>query len=148
MCMRAGDECVAAFDLVHQPMRQEEVERAIYGDRRRAWAVGGHALDDFIGTSSLVALRHTVEHVSALRRQLRPAALTDALGPPHQIGSAMIMIVTGIGEGHPCYIITIQPIFKPGYLRANVAPPSRTPQASRGSGDGRNGRFRHTAHAG
>src|SRR5262249_31690747 len=98
MRMRTGDESVAALDLVHQPVGQEEVERPIDGDWRRARSAHSHALDDLIGAGRLVALRHAIEHIPALRGEPRAAALANALGALHEIGGAMIVVVTGIGE--------------------------------------------------
>ena len=65
-----------------------------------------HALDDLIGAGRLMALRHAGEHVAALGGEPGAAALADALGPLHQIGGAVVVIVLGMGEAHDCYNIT------------------------------------------
>ena len=53
--LHAGDEGVAAFDAVHEPLLAQKIERAIDGDRRRPRAAHRQPVDQLIGAERLVA---------------------------------------------------------------------------------------------
>src|SRR4029079_19505862 len=56
MRMRARNIGIAAFDLVHQPVSQQEVERAIDGDGGRPRPAARHPIDDLISPTRRAAL--------------------------------------------------------------------------------------------
>src|SRR5438094_3647377 len=85
MCMGAGDIGIAAFDLVDEPMRQEEIERPVNGDRRRPGSVDGHPIDDLISACRRMALGNAGQYLAALRGQPRAAPAAHPLGPGDQL---------------------------------------------------------------
>jgi hypothetical protein len=100
MRVGAGDEGVAALDLVDEAMSLEEIQRAVDGDGGRAGPAAGHPLDDVIGAHRRMTLGHAVQHVAALAGQARAAPLAGALGARQEFGRTMGMIVLGGGEAH------------------------------------------------
>ena len=104
MRVGAGDEGVAALDLVDEAMRLEEVQRPVDGDGCRPGALARHALDDVVGTHGRMALGHAVQHVAALAGEAGAAPLAGALRPGQEFGRAMGVVVVGRREAHPVII--------------------------------------------
>ncbi len=100
MGMRTGNKGIAALDLVDEPMRQKEIERAIDSDRGRPRPVLRHALDDVIGADGGVAARHAIQDFAALPGQAGAAPLAGAFGPRQKIRRALGMIMMRFRKGH------------------------------------------------
>ena len=98
MGMRAGDESVAAFDLVDKTVGLQEIKGAINRDGGGANTVLGHSLDHIISARRRMALRHAGQHITALPGELAAPPGTGALSPGDQIGSAIGVVVVGFGE--------------------------------------------------
>ena len=91
--MRAGDEGVAAFDAMHQPLLAQEIERAIDGDRRRPRALLGQPVDQLIGAERRMAGQQRFQHPAADRRQLFLVRGAGRLGVRDGVAGAAVMVV-------------------------------------------------------
>ncbi len=93
MAMRAGQEGVAAFDAMYQPVLHQEFQRAIHGDRCRPRDLRGQLLDDLVGTERAMAAEQRLQHLAADRRKILAAALTGLLGAHQGLGGTAGVIV-------------------------------------------------------
>src|SRR5262249_55799810 len=91
----AGDEGVAALDAVREALLEQEVERPIDGDRRRApTALVLEALDQLIGADRLMSAGQGLQDLSPDRRKLGAPLAAERIGPlQHRLG-AMRMVMT------------------------------------------------------
>ena len=94
MILHAGDEGVAAFDAVDQPLLAQEIERAVDGDRRRPRAAQRQPVDQLIGAERLVARQQRLQHAAADRRQAPRTRGADRLGVRDRIAGATLVVVT------------------------------------------------------
>src|SRR5215510_12598599 len=95
MLADAGQEGIAAFDAVDQPVLDQEIERAIDRDRRRPRPLAGHALHDLVGAERAVAFGQRLQHLAAERREPLAAGGAQRLGMRHGLGAAAAMVVIG-----------------------------------------------------
>ncbi len=100
MGMGAGNEGIAAFDLVHEAMGEQEVQRTVDCNRCRPIALQGHALNNVVGANGCVTLRHAGENIAALAGKLAAAPFTGALSPGDQVRGAVAVVMVGIQKSH------------------------------------------------
>src|SRR5687768_13347063 len=91
--MRAADIGVEAGDAVHQPVRNEEIERAIDGRRRDAAALAAQPLEDGISPHGLMAAPDQLEHAAADLGEAGSAARAEPLGGFKRLRHAVGMVV-------------------------------------------------------
>jgi hypothetical protein len=76
-------------------------EGAVGGDRRRARALIGEAIDDFVGTQWFMTGEHFVEHPSPDGGEALPAFQTDGCGHRHGVIAAARVIMIRGGKSRP-----------------------------------------------
>lgn len=80
--MRAGDVCIAAFNLCHQPLRRQEIKRSVYGRRGNRSSRAGPAfqrVDELVSADRAGALQKQLQHVPPQRCHPRAALAADRL---------------------------------------------------------------------
>lgn len=95
----AEDEGAEAVNAVDQALGDEKIEGAIDRDRRRPAPFCGKRLDDVVRPDGGMSSRHRHKHAAALRRQPKPALVTDALGRLQAAGKTGTVIVN-VFAGH------------------------------------------------
>ncbi len=98
MVMRAGEIGVAAFDAVDKAVFHQEIERAIYRDRRRPRHRLGEFVDHFIGAERTVAGQQSLQDMTADRREFLRPLLADPFGVMNRVRGAAVMIMVGRGK--------------------------------------------------
>lgn len=105
----AGHEGIDRFQLVHEPVGHQEVQRAVHGGRGiRAHALAvAHPFQQLVGLDRLAGLGDQLQHIGADRGQAQPAFARDALDHRHEIRCVVDVVVrggTGNGGlgGHAC----------------------------------------------
>ncbi len=98
MVMRAGEIGVAALDAMHEPVRHQEIERAIDRDRRRPRHRMRQFLDHLIGAERAMAGQQRLQHLAADRRQLLRPLGADPFRMGHRIRGAAVVVMVGCGK--------------------------------------------------
>src|SRR5690606_2127286 len=83
-----GDEGVARFDPVDEAVLDEEIQRPVDRDRRRAPAGPAEPVDDVIGGGRDVALEQSRQNLTPLVGESEAAAGADRLGVAERLGRA------------------------------------------------------------
>ena len=97
--VHACDECIAACDAMHKPVRSQEFERAVGGDGRRPYVRGRQPLDDVIGAERLMAAKQDGQDLAADGGKPLTTLRAARLGNSHGVVEAPIMVMIGRGEG-------------------------------------------------
>jgi hypothetical protein len=90
----AGNIGVAARKTMNEALRDQKVEGAINGNRRRPALLLAKPVDDFVSADCRMARRNNFQHTSTLRRQAHLALSTKTLGGGKHVRYAMLMIMT------------------------------------------------------
>ncbi len=98
MLMQAGDKSVAAFNLVHQPVRAQEFQRPVNRHWRMAHAFLRHLVDNVIGADGAMVLGHAAQDVAPLLGQPRAALDAHPLGAGDEVGLAMAVVMRSGGK--------------------------------------------------
>lgn len=84
----AGDtahKCRQSLHPVNQALLQQEIQRAVYGRRRRTPAALAQPVEQLVGAGRRRAIQDHAEYVPAQFRQLCATVFADGLGPIEQV---------------------------------------------------------------
>ena len=98
MLVDASKEGVAALDTMSEAMGDQEIERAVDGDRARPARLFGNAIHDLVGRHRRVTLEHGLQHLPALLGEAQPLVAAALLGACNGTAAADLVIVVGIVE--------------------------------------------------
>ncbi len=93
---RTADECVKAFNAMHQTMGQQKFERAIDCRRRRTAAFVAKIFQNLISAKWFVAVPHQFQNPAPKRRQPRPTFSAERFRARQGVVQASIVVVAGV----------------------------------------------------